>query len=36
MTKKYFVIATVQGRMRGYEKNIGHVRNYELGELEKK
>lgn len=27
---------TLQGRMRGFEKSIGHVRNYARGELEKK
>ncbi len=33
---KYCLIATVQGRMREFEKDIGHVRNYKLGELAEK
>lgn len=30
------VIATLQGRMRAFEKDVGHVRNYAHGELEEK
>lgn len=30
------VISTLQGRMRAFEKQVGHVRNYERGELEQK
>ncbi len=30
------VIATLQGRMRAFEKDVGHVRNYAPGELEDK
>jgi len=33
MTKKYLLVSTPQGRMRGFEKQIGHVRNYASGEL---
>jgi len=36
MTNKYALIATVQGRMRKNEQAIGHVRNYEYGELRQK
>jgi 2-polyprenyl-3-methyl-5-hydroxy-6-metoxy-1,4-benzoquinol methylase len=37
LTKKYLLIATVQGRMRHHEpKAWGHVRNYHYGELVKK
>lgn len=35
-TKKYALIATVQGRMRRNETSIGHVRNYAYGELRQK
>ena len=35
MTGKYCLIATVQGRMREFEKGIGHIRNYKYGELKK-
>lgn len=35
-TKQYTLIATVQGRMREFEKNIGHVRSYAYGELQQK
>lgn len=35
-TNKFAVVATVQGRMRTNEDTIGHVRNYEYGELEDK
>jgi trans-aconitate methyltransferase len=30
------IISTLQGRMRNFERQVGHVRNYELGELEEK
>lgn len=33
MTGKYLVISTVQGQMRRFEVNVGHVRNYASGEL---
>jgi SAM-dependent methyltransferase len=33
MTGKYCLAATVQGRMRNFEKKIGHVRNYAENEL---
>lgn len=36
MCNKYFLISSVQGRMRRFEKNVGHLRNYRYGELEKK
>lgn len=36
MCDKYCLIATVQGRMRDFEKDIGHVRNYKVGELAEK
>jgi SAM-dependent methyltransferase len=36
MTKKYALIATVQGRMREFEKKIGHIRSYDYGELQRK
>ncbi|MGE3334823.1 MAG: trans-aconitate 2-methyltransferase [Rhodospirillaceae bacterium] len=32
----YVVVATLQGRMRNFEKDVGHVRNYRPGELEEK
>lgn len=32
----YVVVATLQGRMRHFEKDVGHVRNYIPGELEEK
>jgi len=32
----HVVIATLQGRMRPFEKDVGHVRNYGPGELEEK
>jgi SAM-dependent methyltransferase len=35
-TKKYVVISTLQGRMRDFERSIGHVRNYRPGELQAK
>lgn len=30
------IVATLQGRMRDFEKQVGHVRNYAAGELENK
>ena len=36
ITNKYAMIATVQGRMRNNEQGIGHVRNYDYGELKQK
>jgi len=36
MTKKYVLISTLQGRMRESERDIGHVRNYLVGELQGK
>jgi predicted TPR repeat methyltransferase len=36
MADKYLFIATLQGRMRNFEKRIGHVRNYRHGELTEK
>ena len=36
MTGKYLLISTPQGRMREFEKQVGHVRNYAPGELVKK
>lgn len=35
-TKKYLLVSTVQGRMRDFERDIGHARNYQRGELERK
>ena len=32
----HLIIATLQGRMRKFEKKVGHVRNYSPGELEGK
>lgn len=32
----HVVVATLQGRMREFEKGVGHVRNYMHGELEEK
>ncbi len=36
MTGKYIIISTPQGRMRKFEKQVGHVRNYAPGELVQK
>ena len=33
MTGKYLVLSTPQGRMRRFEREVGHVRNYAPGEL---
>ncbi len=32
----HLIIATLQGRMRAFERQVGHVRNYAHGELEEK
>jgi trans-aconitate methyltransferase len=36
MTRKYLAISTVQGKMRHFERHVGHVRNYAYGELVQK
>jgi SAM-dependent methyltransferase len=36
MTGKYLLVSTPQGKMRKFEKQVGHVRNYAPGELVKK
>ena len=36
MTGKYLLVSSPQGRMREFEKQVGHVRNYAPGELVKK
>jgi len=36
MTQRYLLVSTPQGRMREFEKHVGHVRNYAPGELVKK
>jgi SAM-dependent methyltransferase len=36
ITNKYALVASVQGRMRDFEKTIGHVRSYAYGELQAK
>jgi SAM-dependent methyltransferase len=36
ITNKYALVASVQGRMREFEKTIGHVRSYAYGELQEK
>jgi SAM-dependent methyltransferase len=36
MTGKYLIISSVQGKMRKFEINVGHVRNYAPGELVRK
>lgn len=36
MCSKYLVLVTLEGRMRDFEADVGHVRNYKKGELEKK
>jgi 2-polyprenyl-3-methyl-5-hydroxy-6-metoxy-1,4-benzoquinol methylase len=36
MASRFLLVSTLQGRMRNFEKKIGHVRNYRPGELEKK
>jgi len=34
--KSYLLIATLEGRMRAFEPEVGHVRNYKKGELQEK
>lgn len=34
MTGKYLLVSTLQGRMRPYETQVGHYRNYGYGELQ--
>lgn len=34
LTNKYILISTPTGRMRAYEKDIGHYRNFKKGEIE--
>lgn len=36
MTNKFLLVSTPQGRMRQFEKQVGHVRNYARGELVEK
>lgn len=36
MTERYFLAVSVQGRMRAFERHVGHVRNYQPGELTNK
>lgn len=36
MANRHILISTLEGKMRGFEKDIGHVRNYQKGELEEK
>lgn len=36
MTRRWCLIVTLQGRMRSYERQVGHVRNYRPGELRAK
>lgn len=36
MTGGHLLISTVQGRMRDFEKSVGHYRNYKHGELQAK
>jgi SAM-dependent methyltransferase len=36
ITGKYLLVSTPQGRMREFEKQVGHVRNYAPGELVQK
>ncbi len=36
MTARYCLIGTISGRMRDFEADIGHKRNYAIGELEEK
>ena len=33
MTGKYLLVSTPQGKMREFEKGVGHVRNYATGEI---
>lgn len=34
MTGRYLLVSTLQGRMRPYERAVGHFRNYAYGELQ--
>lgn len=36
MSRRYVLVSTIQGPMRDFEKDIGHVRNYRRGELQEK
>jgi SAM-dependent methyltransferase len=36
MMDKYLIVSSPQGRMREFEANVGHVRNYDYGELPQK
>lgn len=36
MCGRWCLVSTIQGRMREHEKNVGHVRNYQYGELRAK
>jgi SAM-dependent methyltransferase len=36
MCGRWCLVSTIQGRMRSYEKHVGHVRNYRRGELKRK
>ena len=36
MTKRWFLITTLEGRMRKFEPSLGHIRNYQPGELRAK
>ncbi len=36
MTGKYLIVSTLQGRMRSFERNVGHFRNYAYGEVAQK
>ncbi len=36
MTGGYLIVSTLQGRMRRFERNVGHIRNYGRGEVASK
>ncbi|MCF6157958.1 MAG: class I SAM-dependent methyltransferase [wastewater metagenome] len=36
MANKHLIVSTLEGTMRDFEKEIGHLRNYQKGELEDK
>lgn len=36
MANRWFLVTTLQGRMRNFEQHVGHVRNYHRGELRTK
>ena len=36
MTAGHVILSSVQGRMRNFEKKVGHIRNYQRGELVRK